>query len=80
MHTECPTFQGYLINFVQYCIVGKLGGELNLAVWQSIFVTAKLKSTNISYLHIYVWQSLTEPPDLNLPIFCNCDMRPNYQI
>ena len=25
----------------------KLGWELNLAVWQSAFVTAKLKSTNI---------------------------------
>ena len=31
--------------------------------------TAKLKSTNISYLHIRIWQSLTEPPNLNPPIF-----------
>ena len=41
----------------------KFGG---LAVW---FATAKLKSANISYLHIYVWRSLTEPPNLNSPIF-----------
>ena len=42
----------------------KFGG---LAVQLAI---AKLKSANISYLHIlYVWQSLTEPPNLNLPIF-----------
>ena len=31
--------------------------------------TAKLKSANISYLHIYVWQSRTEPPNLNPPMF-----------
>ena len=42
-----------------YSISGKFGGEL----------TAKLKSTNISYLHIYIWWSLTEPPNLNPPIF-----------
>ena len=30
----------------------KFGNELNLAVWQSIFATAKLKSANITYLHI----------------------------
>ena len=33
------------------CIAGKFGRELNLAVWQSIFATAKLKLANISYLH-----------------------------
>ena len=52
-----------------YRIDGKFGGELNLAVWQSSFATTKLKSTNISYLHIYVWRSLTKLPNLNLPIF-----------
>ena len=31
--------------------------------------TAKFKFANILYLHIYVWQSLTEPPNLNSPIF-----------
>ena len=31
--------------------------------------TAKLKPDNISYLHIHVWQSLTEPPNLNPPIY-----------
>ena len=31
--------------------------------------TAKLKSAKISYSHIYVWQSCTEPPNLNQLIF-----------
>ena len=47
-----------------YRIAGKFGGELNLAVWRSVFATAKLKSANISYLHMYVWRSLTEQPNL----------------
>ena len=38
-----------------YCIAGKFGGELNLAVWWSAFATAKLKSANIFYSHTYVW-------------------------
>ena len=40
----------------------------SLAVY---LVTAKLKSVKISYLHniMYVWQSLTESPNLNPPIF-----------
>ena len=59
----------YNYNDCVYCIAGKFGGELNLAVWQSTFATAKLKSANISYLHIYVWQFLTKPPNLNMPIF-----------
>ena len=52
-----------------YRIAGKFGGKLNLAVWQSIITTAKLKSAKISYSHIYVWRSRTEPPNLNPPIF-----------
>ena len=52
-----------------YRIARNLGGGLNLVVWRSIFVTAKLKSANISYLHIYIHRSLTKPPNLNLPIF-----------
>ena len=44
-----------------YCIAG------NLAVWWFAFATAKLKFTNISYLHIR--RSHTKPPNLNLPIF-----------
>ena len=40
-----------------------------MAVWRSQLATAKLKSANISYLHIYVWRSLTKPPNLNPPIF-----------
>ena len=46
-----------------YRIAGKFGG---LAVY---ITTAKLKSGKISYLHIYVWRSRTEPPNLNPPIF-----------
>ena len=38
---------------VVYHIAGKFGRELKLAVWWSTFATAKLKSTDISYLHIY---------------------------
>ena len=41
----------------------KFGG---LAVY---ITTAKLKSAKISYSHIYVWRSHTEPPNLNPPIF-----------
>ena len=52
-----------------YRIAEKFGRELNLVVWWSTFATAKLKSANISYLHVYVWWSLTELPNLNLPIF-----------
>ena len=46
-----------------YRIAGKFGGELNLAVWWSVFATAKLKPAKISYLRIYVWRSRTEPPN-----------------
>ena len=44
------------INFTEYRIAGKCGGELNLVVWRSTFVTAKLKSSNISYLHTVQWE------------------------
>ena len=27
-------------------------------VWWSVFVIARLKSVNVSYFHMYVWQSL----------------------
>ena len=50
-----------------YRIAGKFGG---LAVYVT---TAKLKSTKISYSHIYVWQTCTEPPNLNLQS-CNSDL------
>ena len=52
---------------------------INLAVWQFTFATAKLKSTNISYLHIilYVWQSLTELPNLYPPILLQWTQPPN---
>ena len=64
-----------------YRIDRNFGGELNLAVWQSNFATAKLKFANISYLHICVWWFLTKPPNLNPPIFlCNGDLGPNCQI
>ena len=51
-----------------YCIAGKFGGELNLAVWRSAWATAKLNSAKISYSHVYLWRSRTEPPNLNSPI------------
>ena len=46
-------------------------------IWQGIkfgslvvyITTAKLKSSKISYSHIYVWQSRTESPNLNPLIF-----------
>ena len=46
-----------------YRIAGKFGC---FAVY---IITAKLKSAKISYSHIYVWRSRTEPPNLNPPIF-----------
>ena len=52
-----------------YRIAGKFGGELNLAIWRSTFATAKLKCANISYLHIYMWRSRTEPPFKSANIF-----------
>ena len=53
----------------------KFGG---LAVY---ITTAKLKPAKISYSHIYVWQSRTEPPNLNQPIYSsNSDLGLNRQI
>ena len=52
-----------------YRIAGKLGRELNLAVWRFAPTTVKLKSANISYTHICIWRSRTKPPNLNPPIF-----------
>ena len=70
---------------MKYRIARKFGGELNLVVWwfgglAVLLATAKLKSANISYLHIYVWRSLTKPPNLNPPIFYNSDLGPDRQI
>ena len=45
---------------LKYRKAGKFGGL-------AVYATAKLKIC--SYLHIYAWWSLTEPPNLNLPIF-----------
>ena len=53
---------------IMYRIAGKFGGELNLAVWRSAWATVKLKSAKISYSHIYIWWSRTEPPNLNPPM------------
>ena len=50
--------------FTWYCIAGKFGRKLSLEAWQCTFATTKLKSTNIPYSHIYIWWSLTEPPNL----------------
>ena len=62
-------------NYSYYRIAGKFGGELNLAVLRSSLRPAKLNSANISYLHICVWRSLTEPPNLNPPIFLHWRFR-----
>ena len=46
----------HLTNFavlVNVVSIFKFGGELNLAVWR--YITAKLKSTSISTLSMYVW-------------------------
>ena len=44
-------------------IARKFGG---LAVY---IITAKLKSAKVSYSHIYVWRSRTEPPNLYPLVF-----------
>ena len=67
-HVCSPLAQDHVID-VDYRIARKFGGELNLAVWQSVFAAAKLKSASISYLYICVWQFLTKLPNLNPPIF-----------
>ena len=59
----CPSVPQLWALYARYRIAGKFGG---LAVY---ITTAKLKSAKISYSHIYVWRSRTEPPNLNLPIF-----------
>ena len=43
---------------IAYCVAGKFGVELNLAVWQSIFATTKLKSAKILYLHIIIHMAI----------------------
>ena len=54
-----------------YRIAGKFGGKFKFGGLAVYVTTAKLKSTKISYSHIYtyVWRSRTEPPNLNPPIF-----------
>ena len=47
-----------MYNNMYHIIAGKFGG---LVVY---ITTAKLKSAKISYSHIYVWRSHTEPPNL----------------
>ena len=52
----------------KYRIARKFAEELNLAVWQTAWVTAKLKSTEITYSRIYIWRFYTKQPNLNLEI------------
>ena len=47
---------------IEYRIARKFGGELNMAVY---ITTAKLKLGKISHLHIHVWRSRIELPNLN---------------
>ena len=46
---------------IYYCIAGKLGGELNLAVWQSIFMNKNPPILYINFLtciHVCTYGSL----------------------
>ena len=71
-----PIPNDHIMYFTNYLIAGKFEfGGLTVCL-----ATTKLKSANISYLHIYTWRSLTEPPNLNCQYFCNRDLGPNCQI
>ena len=71
-----------LFSKIQWCI------PYSRKIWRGIkfgglavyITTTKLKSAKIScsYIYIYMWQSRTEPPNLNLP--CNSDFGLNRQI
>ena len=64
-----------------YHIAGEFGGELNFVVWQSAFVTTKLKSAKISCSHIYMYGNPV--PNLQIKIcqyLCNGHLGPNRQI
>ena len=50
-------------------IAEKFGGESNLVVWRSILQLPNLKSAKLPTHIKYVWQSRTEPPNLNPLIF-----------
>ena len=58
----------------------KIVGESNLVVWwYSNFATAKLKSANVSYLHIIymcVWWSLYQTAKFRFDYFCNWELDP----
>ena len=49
-----------------YHIGGKFGGELKFG---GLACDRQIKSANISYLHPYICRSLTEPRNLNPPLF-----------
>ena len=58
------------------CIGGKIGGAFNLVALRCTFANHQIELANISYLHnnyiiiyMYVWRSLMELPNLNMPIF-----------
>ena len=60
-------------------IILKIGIPYSRKIWRGIkfgglavyITTAKLKFAKLSYshIHVYVWRSRTEPPNLNPPIF-----------
>ena len=77
---QCTCVHVYISSSIFYRIARKFGRKLNLVVWLSVFATAKLKSATISYLHTYVWQPLTKPPNLNPPIFLQWQLGPYRQI
>ena len=65
-HYNVHIFFMWTVCKMTYSIAKKFGGELNLVVWLSTFAIAKLKSANISCLHICVWQSPTELKSTNI--------------
>ena len=57
------------------CTAVSMSNQLKLYPIKPLFdltycqASCNTSTANISYLHIYVQRSLTEPPDLNLPVF-----------
>ena len=66
-----------------YCIAGKFGGKLNLAVWQSVCTTAELKSAKVSNYYIMHTGMAIPYQTAKYKIcqyFCNGDLGSNCQI
>ena len=61
-------FLDMISNLIIHRIAGNFGGVLNLAVWQTSWATAKLKSTKF-FTCIYTYGDLYQTANLNLPIW-----------